>query len=61
MPMAEFEPGSSGVGSDRSANCATTTATKVYLYCSSPSLGIACSLPIMSVLQNITQFMAFDE
>ena len=26
MPMSGFEPGISGVGSDRSANCATTTA-----------------------------------
>ena len=26
--MARFEPGSSGIGSDRSANCATTTALK---------------------------------
>ena len=24
--MTGFEPGSSGIGSDRSANCATTTA-----------------------------------
>ena len=29
--MAEFEPGSSGVGSDRSANCATTTALRTYI------------------------------
>ena len=26
MPMAEFEPGSFSVGSDRSSNYATTTA-----------------------------------
>ena len=26
--MTGFEPGSSGIGSDRSANCATTTAQK---------------------------------
>ena len=24
--MTEFEPGSSGIGSERAANCATTTA-----------------------------------
>ena len=28
MLMAGFEPGSSGIGSDRSANCATTTARR---------------------------------
>ena len=28
--MIGFEPRSSGIGSDRSANCATTTARKVY-------------------------------
>ena len=26
MPMTGFEPGSSGIGSDRSANCAKTTS-----------------------------------
>ena len=29
--MARFEPGSSGVGSNHSANCATTTAQKFRL------------------------------
>ena len=26
MPITGFEPGSSGIGSDRVVNCATTTA-----------------------------------
>ena len=30
--MTGFEPGSSGIGSDRSANCATTTAQQFYLF-----------------------------
>ena len=31
--MTGFEPGSSGVGSDHSANCATTTSQgKIFLY-----------------------------
>ena len=29
LPMSGFEPRISGVGSDRSANCATTTALRV--------------------------------
>ena len=30
--MTGFEPGSSGIGSDRSANCATTTAQPLFVY-----------------------------
>ena len=30
--MTGFEPGSSGIGNDRSANCATTTAVLVNFY-----------------------------
>ena len=33
--MTGFEPGSSGIGSDRSANCATTTAQSETFYFSS--------------------------
>ena len=32
LPMSGFEPRIFGVGSDRSANCDTTTARKVYLF-----------------------------
>ena len=31
--MTGFEPGSSGIVSDRSANCATTTSLKVFVRC----------------------------
>ena len=32
MPMVCFEPGSSSVRGDRSANCATTTALRLFLH-----------------------------
>ena len=32
IKIAEFEPGSSGVGSDRSANCVTTTDQRYHLF-----------------------------
>ena len=30
LPVTGFEPGSAGIGSDRAANCATTTGSLVY-------------------------------
>ena len=32
MPMTGFEPGSSDIASDRSANCTTTTAHTLIFY-----------------------------
>ena len=61
--MTGFEPGSSGIVSDRSANCATTTSQQVKLLCNSvlfvtvgyPTYGkfFACSTIVIMTLESL--------
>ena len=44
--MTGFEPGSSGIGSDRSANCATTTALQEII------LFKTCSLQFATIIKS---------
>ena len=56
--MTGFEPGSSGIGSDRSANCATTTALqRIYLYDLIRSITQEVSPTVLLIL---TEFLFFS-
>ena len=56
--MTGFEPGSSGIGSDRSANCATTTALqRIYLSDLIRSITQEVSPTVLLIL---TEFLFFS-
>ena len=56
--MIGFEPGSSGIGSDRSANCATTTALqRIYLSDLIRSITQEVSPTVLLIL---TEFLFFS-
>ena len=58
--MAGFQPRSSGYGSDRSANCATTTARLVlFSFLFFPLERIQMSLPVTNSLRNLGGFLTW--